>query len=82
VYLDNKRVRFIASRAYYDYGNTTGGVAPTQETDLDGTYFFNPIGKGPYHGLSVRYRYAERTQNFFTTNPDFKYNRAQLEYDF
>jgi hypothetical protein len=82
VYLDNKRVRFIASRAYYDYGNTTGGVAPTQETDLDGTYFFNPIGKGPYHGLSFRYRYAERTQNFFTTNPDFKYNRAQLEYDF
>lgn len=80
--LDNKRVRFIASRAYYDYGNAFAGVAPTQETDLDGTYFFNAVGSGPYHGLSFRYRYAERTQNFFTPNPDFKYNRAQLEYAF
>jgi hypothetical protein len=82
IYMYNKRIRFIASRAYYDYGNATGGVAPTQETDLDGTYYFNPVGKGTYHGLSFRYRYAERTQNFFTANPDFKYNRAQLEYDF
>jgi hypothetical protein len=81
-YLFNKRVRFIASRAYYQYGNATAGVAPTQETNLDGTYWFNPLGKGSYHGLLFRYRYAERTQNFFTTNPDFKYNRAQLEYDF
>jgi hypothetical protein len=80
--LDNKRIRFIASRAYYDYGNALAGVAPTQETDLDGTYFFNAVAKGPYRGLSFRYRYAERTQNFFTTNPDFKYNRAQLEYAF
>jgi hypothetical protein len=78
----NKRIRFIASRAYYDYGNPVGGVAPTQETDLDGTYWFNPVGPGTYHGLMFRYRYAERTQNFFTPNPDFKYNRAQLEYDF
>ncbi len=81
-YAYQKRIRFIASRAYYDYGNATGGVAPTQETDIDGTFFFNKVGKGPYKGLSFRYRYAERTQNFFTTNPDFKYNRAQLEYDF
>jgi hypothetical protein len=76
------RIRFIASRAYYDYGTAVGGVAPTQESDLDGTLFLNPVGKGTYHGLSLRYRYAERNQNFFTTNPDFKYNRAQLEYDF
>ena len=81
-YTFNKRIRFIASRAYYDYGNAAGGVAPTQESDLDGTYYFNPVGKGAYRGLSFRYRYAERTQNFFTTNPDFKYNRAQLEYAF
>jgi hypothetical protein len=82
VYAFNKRIRFIVSRAYYQYGNATAGVAPTQETNLDGTYWFNPLGKGSYHGLLFRYRYAERTQNFFTTNPDFKYNRAQLEYDF
>ena len=81
-YMFNKRVRFIASRAFYQYGNATAGVAPTQETNLDGTYWFNPLGKGSYHGLLFRYRYAERTQNFFTANPDFKYNRAQLEYDF
>jgi hypothetical protein len=81
-YLFNKRIRFIASRAYYQYGNATAGVAPTQETNLDGTYWLNPLGKGSYHGLLFRYRYAERTQNFFTSNPDFKYNRAQLEYDF
>jgi hypothetical protein len=81
-YLFQKRIRLIASRAYYSYGNATAGVAPTQENNLDGTYYFNPLGKGAYHGLSFRYRYAERTQNFFTTNPDFKYNRAQMEYDF
>jgi hypothetical protein len=81
-YTFNKRIRFIASRAYYQYGNARAGVAPTQETDLDGTYWFNPLSKGTYHGLLFRYRYADRTQTFFTTNPDFKYNRAQLEYDF
>ena len=81
-YMFNKRIRFIAARAFYQYGNATAGVAPTQETNLDGTYYFNPVGKGAYHGLSFRYRYAERTQSFFTNNPDFKYNRAQMEYDF
>lgn len=81
-YTFKKRIKFVASRAWYQYGNATGGVAPTQESNLDGTFYFNPVGKGAYHGLSFRYRYAERTQNFFTNNPDFKYNRAQLEYDF
>jgi hypothetical protein len=84
-YSDNKQVRFIVSHAWYSYGNGTIGVAPTQETNIDGTYFFSKVGKGPYHGFSLRHRYAERTQAFtgaFGGSPDFKYNRTQLEYDF
>ena len=80
--LFHKRIRLITSRAWYKYGNPIGGVAPTQETDFDATYFFSKVGKGAYHGLSIRQRFAERTQQFFTTNPDFKYERTQLEYDF
>ncbi len=38
-FMDQKQIRFISSQAYYDYGNATGGVAPTQEFNLDGTYF-------------------------------------------
>lgn len=82
---NDKRFKFIASRAYYQYGNATSGVSPTQETDLDGTFFFRKPLIGPYHGFSFRYRYAERTQSNtqrFGGMPLFKYNRAQLEFDF
>ena len=48
----------------------------------DGTYYFSKVRKGTYKGLQFRYRYGNRTQHAFTSNPDFKYNRAQLEYDF
>ena len=85
-YGDNKQLRFIASYALYAYGNSTTGVSPTHEDDLDGTYFFNKVPKsGPYHGLSLRERYADRTQAFvqyYGGLPVFKYNRTQLEYDF
>jgi hypothetical protein len=97
----NKRLVFFASDAWYNYGNSL--VAEnTNEWDLDGQYHLSPVGKGTYHGLLLRYRYAQRTQsNTFcgdqgTTCPPgsatgstfegglplFKYNRAQLEYDF
>ncbi|MBV9269874.1 MAG: OprD family outer membrane porin [Candidatus Eremiobacteraeota bacterium] len=83
---NNKRLKFIAARALYRYGNNATGVAPTQETNLDGTYYFNAVPKtGAYHGLFFRYRYAERTINFtqlYGGLPIFKYNRAQLEFDF
>ena len=39
----------------------------------------------PYRGLLVRYRYGERTYTntqIYGGVPLFKYNRAQLEYDF
>jgi hypothetical protein len=97
----NKRFVFFASDAWYNYGNAL--VAQnTNEWDLDGQYRLNPVGKGLYKGLLLRYRYAQRSQNntfcgdqgttcppgspsgsaFEGGLPLFKYNRAQLEYDF
>jgi len=83
--MDNKRIRVIVSRAWYLYGNGIAGIANTQETNIDGTYFFNPVRSGPYKGFSLRHRYAERTQaytQFYGGLPLFKYNRTQLEYAF
>ncbi len=97
----NKRWVFIASDAWYNYGNALASEN-TNEWNLDGQYHFSPVGKGPYRGLLLRYRYAQRSlSNTFcgasdTTCPGgtpvgssdlgglplFKYNRAQLEYDF
>lgn len=76
---NNKRIKAILSRAFYDYGNGAG-PNKTYETDVDVSYFFNKVGKGTYRGLSLRHRYAERSQP--TLPFDFKYNRTQLEYDF
>ena len=81
----DKRLRLIASRAYYEYGAAIAGFSPTQETDLDGTWFFRRPGIGPYRGFSLRHRYAERSQantQLYGGAPLFKYNRTQLEYDF
>ncbi len=82
---NDKRFKFIASRGFYSYGLASAGLSPTQETDLDGTWFFRKPGIGAYHGFSLRHRYAERTQSntqLFGGTPLFKYNRTQLEYDF
>lgn len=84
-YAYKKQVRLIVSHAWYAYGTDVVGVSPTQETDIDGTYFFSRVRPGPYHGLSLRNRYGDRTQSFtgaYGGTPDFKYNRVQLEYDF
>jgi len=86
----DQRFILIASDAWYDYGNA---IAPqrTTEWNLDGTYRFHHVLAGPYKGLQLRYRYAQRTySNTFTLTgvqilggvPFFKYNRAMLEYDF
>ena len=99
----NKKWIFIATDAWYNYGNA---LAPenTNIWVLDGRYRFSHVPvKGPYHGLLLRYRYIQRSlTNTFcgaagTTScpagstpgatefgglPLFKYNRAQLEYDF
>jgi hypothetical protein len=81
---NDKRFKFILSDAYYDYSNPAGS-ATTEELNLDGTYFFNKVTKGAYHGFSLRERYAEREISntaLFGGLPIFKYNRVQLEYDF
>jgi hypothetical protein len=86
VSLDGQQIRIIVAHAWYQYGNGTTGYAPTQETNVDGTYFFSKVPKsGPYRGFSIRHRYAERMTGpgtIFGALPDFKYNRTQLEYDF
>lgn len=84
-YMAQKQLKIVVSQAWYAYGNDTVGVSPTQEFNADATYFFNKVGKGPYHGWSLRHRYADRTQSFtgpYGGLPEFKYNRTQLEYDF
>jgi hypothetical protein len=56
----DKRLVFIASNSWFDYSNQ---FAPqhTTEFDLDGTYRFARVPQsGPYHGLQLRYRYADR----------------------
>lgn len=97
----NKKWVFIASDAWYNYGNALA-AENTNEWNLDGSYKFSSVKPGPYKGLLLRYRYAQRSlSNTFcgasaTTCPGslatgsaylgglalFKYNRAQLEYDF
>ncbi|HEY8314717.1 MAG TPA: OprD family outer membrane porin [Candidatus Baltobacteraceae bacterium] len=76
---NDKKIKLILSQAYYDYGNGAG-INQTKEFDADATYFFNKVTPGTYRGLSLRHRYAERSQP--TLPFDFKYNRTQLEYDF
>jgi hypothetical protein len=74
-----RQLRLIVSQAWYNYGNGAGPNM-TQEFNADATYFLNRVRSGPYKGLFVRYRYADRTQP--TLPFDFKYNRAEMEYDF
>ena len=75
----NKRLKAIASEAYYQYDNALAENR-TFEDDVDVQYFFNPVRAGTYKGLSIRQRYANRVQPSIPY--DFKYIRTQLEYDF
>ncbi|MHB8240089.1 MAG: hypothetical protein ACYDFS_10715, partial [Vulcanimicrobiaceae bacterium] len=72
------------SAARYDYSNVIA-LSRAAETDVDFTYFFNTVRKGPYRGWSLRDRWGARTATnlpFASTLPYFVYNRTQLEYDF
>jgi hypothetical protein len=100
----NNKWIFIASDAWYNYGNNIAGEN-SNEWDLDGRYYFSQVKPHThYKGLVLRYRYAQRSlsNTFFcaggsscptgqsATSPEqylggvplFKYNRAQVEYDF
>jgi hypothetical protein len=98
--LNNKFV-FVASDAWYQYGNNITQTLPiyspyssltTNEWTLDGRYYFSKNEPGKlYKGLMIRYRYAQREipDTYFASGatwlggiPLFKYNRAQIEYDF
>ncbi|MBV8490670.1 MAG: hypothetical protein JO199_09085 [Candidatus Eremiobacteraeota bacterium] len=101
---NNRRWVFIATDAWYNYGNSIAGQN-TNEWDLDGTYRFSNVQPhAHYKGLALRYRYMQRSQTntFYCAGgspcpagqsatapaaylggvPLFKYNRAQVEYDF
>jgi hypothetical protein len=72
------------TQSYLDYGN---GFRSQQlsEVNADAQYFARPRNPGPYKGLLLRYRYGSRQVTNVTTYgglPQFRYNRAQLEYDF
>ncbi len=61
IHSTNKKWIFIATDAWYNYGNA---LAPenTNIWVLDGRYRFSHVpAKGPYHGLLLRYRYIQRT---------------------
>lgn len=82
---NDKRIRLIVSDARYDYGlpgmsGSTGNADSRDEFNADITYFFNRVRNGPYKGLSIRQRYADRTQSFSPFN--FKYSRTQFDYTF
>jgi hypothetical protein len=75
----NKRFVAIASEASYNY-DTAFARNRTYELDADVTYNFNTVRAGTYRGLSLRERFADRTQPTLPYN--FKYLRHQLQYSF
>lgn len=97
----DSRFIFIATDAWYDYGNALG-PQNTNIWTLDGRYYLTRSSASPHRGLFLRYRYAQRQQSntycgaidtscpgglvpgdaYLGGQPLFKYNRAQLEYDF
>ncbi|MFN2528535.1 MAG: OprD family outer membrane porin [Candidatus Baltobacteraceae bacterium] len=91
---NNKRLKGVFSGAQYYYElpaasvSIANAVDMRKELDIDIQYFFSPLdAKKPYHGLSIRHRYADRSTYFgrgatATSSPDFKYNRTQLEWTF
>ncbi|HYL27894.1 MAG TPA: hypothetical protein VEW74_08660, partial [Candidatus Nitrosotalea sp.] len=58
----NQKWIVLGADAWYNYGNA---LVPenTKIWWLDGRYRFSRVGKGPYHGLVLRYRYGERYQS-------------------
>jgi hypothetical protein len=75
----NKQFKALVAEAVYDYGNQLGANL-TYEFNADLTYDFNRVRGPVYKGLSLRERYANRTQP--TLPFHFQYVRTQLEYDF
>ena len=81
---NDKRLIVYVTQSYLDYGNLFRSEQ-LSEVNADAQYFASPLRAGPYKGLLLRYRYGSRQVTNVTTYgglPLFRYNRAQLEYDF
>jgi hypothetical protein len=75
----NKQWKLLAAEAWWNYSNAIARNL-TSEFDVDGTYYFNKVRPGPYHGFFVRVRIAPRQQP--TLPYSFEYQRFITEYDF
>ena len=77
---DNKRLQIYATRTYFE--NVGYNPLDTKyETDGDVTYYFSPVGKGAYKGLTIRQRYGvSNAPN--ETNKSFQQARTQVQYSF
>jgi hypothetical protein len=71
--------RLIVAEALFQYSNAISRNL-TSEFNADGTYYFNKVRPGPYHGFFVRVRVAPRTIPTLPYN--FTYQRYITEYDF
>ncbi|HEX3463263.1 MAG TPA: hypothetical protein VHS78_04305 [Candidatus Elarobacter sp.] len=81
---NDKRLIVYVTQSYLDYGNAIKSQQ-LSEVNADATYYAAKVGPGPYKGLMLRYRYGSRQVTNVVTYgglPQFRYNRAQLEFDF
>jgi len=81
---NDKRLIVYVTQSYLEYG-TLFRSQLLSEVNADAQYYARPLRPGPYKGLLLRYRYGSRQVTNVTTYgglPQFRYNRAQLEYDF
>jgi hypothetical protein len=81
---NDKRLIVYVTQSYPEYGNLIRSQL-LSEVNADAQYFASRLRPGPYKGLLLRYRYGSRQVTNVTTYgglPQFRYNRAQLEYDF
>ena len=82
---NDKRLVVYVTQSYLEYGNLFRSQL-LSEVNADAQYFASRVRPGaPYKGLLLRYRYGSRQVTNVTTYgglPQFRYNRAQMEYDF
>ncbi|MEA2786913.1 MAG: hypothetical protein QOF71_3017 [Candidatus Eremiobacteraeota bacterium] len=81
---NDKRLIVYVTQSYLDYGNALRSQL-LSEVNADAQFYASRLRPGPYKGLLLRYRYGSRQVTNVTTYgglPLFRYNRAQMEYDF
>ena len=81
---NDKRLIVYVTQSYLEYGNLLRSQL-LSEVNADAQYFASRLRPGPYKGLLLRYRYGSRQVTNVTNYgglPQFRYNRAQMEYDF